>query len=145
MFIVPACVCVCGDRRRWGELHHSQRGEFRSGDRVIAPELCVQCMMGKLLFDNLRTVAPGLGLSLGQSQPGRLCGNLLRVTGREALWHLLDWRGRWRGVCDLHWGNKRGEESCYAVSINARTSSSKILYKHKKQNIFFCVFQSQKN
>lgn len=40
---------------------------------------------GGLLLDDLRTVTPGFGLSLGQSQPGRLCGHLRRVTGGEAL------------------------------------------------------------
>lgn len=47
-----------------------------------------QSLMGSwgcLLFDDLRTVAPGLGLSLGQGQPGRLCGHLRRVAGGEAL------------------------------------------------------------
>lgn len=39
----------------------------------------------EVLFDDLRTVAPGFGLSFGQSKPGRLCGNLRRVTGGEAL------------------------------------------------------------
>lgn len=37
------------------------------------------------LFDYLRTVTPSFSLSLGQSQPGRLCGHLRRVTRREAL------------------------------------------------------------
>lgn len=40
---------------------------------------------GGLLFDDLRAVAPGLGLPLGQGQPGGLRGHLLRVTGGEAL------------------------------------------------------------
>lgn len=46
-----------------------------------------QCEAGGVrgLFDDLRTVAPGFGLSLGQSQPRRLCGDLRRVTGGEAL------------------------------------------------------------
>lgn len=39
----------------------------------------------RALFDNLRTVAPGFGLSLGQGQPGGLCGHLRRVTRGEAL------------------------------------------------------------
>ena len=40
---------------------------------------------GVSLFDDLRAVAPGFGLSLGQGQPGWLCGHLRRVTGGEAL------------------------------------------------------------
>lgn len=38
-----------------------------------------------VLFDDLRTVAPGFGLSFGQGQPGWLCRHLRRVTGGEAL------------------------------------------------------------
>lgn len=38
-----------------------------------------------VLFDDLRTVAPGFGLSFGQGQPGWLCRHLWRVTGGEAL------------------------------------------------------------
>ena len=46
------------------------------------------------LLDDLRAVTPGFGLALGKSQPGRLCAHLGRVTGREALGHLLHSRGQ---------------------------------------------------
>lgn len=68
---------------------------------------------GEVLFDDLRTVAPGFGLSLGQSQPGWLCGHLRRVTGGEALWHLLDRRWRRCRVCNLNWNNKSRTKACY--------------------------------
>lgn len=38
-----------------------------------------------VLFNDLRTVAPGFSLSFGQSQPGWLRGHLWRVAGGEAL------------------------------------------------------------
>lgn len=58
------------------------------------------------LFDDLRTVTPGFGLSLGQGQPGGLCGHLRRVAGWEALRHVLDSRwGRGR-VGDLNWNDR---------------------------------------
>lgn len=71
-----------------------------------------------VLFDDLRTVAPGFGLSLGQGQPGRLCGYLRRVTGGEALWHLLDSRWRRCRVCDLNWNNKSWRQLDYFNEIS---------------------------
>ena len=50
---------------------------------VQARARCGAVVVGGL-FDDLRTVAPGFGLPLGQGQPGRLRG-LRRVTGGEAL------------------------------------------------------------
>jgi len=38
-----------------------------------------------VLFDDLRTVAPGFSLSFSQCQPSWLCAHLWRVTGGEAL------------------------------------------------------------
>lgn len=60
-----------------------------------------------LLFDDLRTVTPGFGLSLGQRQPGRFRGHLRGVAGREALGHVLDSRRGGGRVCDLHCNDRK--------------------------------------
>lgn len=106
MIIIPAIVCVEG-YEVMGALLHSQV----SGDRWVSGQCAVsvwvgagvwRCRGGQVLFDDLRTVAPRFGLPLGERQPGGLCGHLWGVGGREALWHLLDSRGRRCGVCNLH-------------------------------------------
>lgn len=105
MIIVPASVCA-GLRGDGGlYLFHSQegfhggRGGGGGGDgdspgasesvgsvqSRCRPEPRLKLGWKGGLFDDLRTVAPGFGLSLGQSQPCRLCGHLWRVTGGEAL------------------------------------------------------------
>lgn len=127
MIIVPASVC--GVTRWWGALLVSQSGGFWGGKGQVMMTLKVLrspwavCSLnagqspvwswGGVLFDDLGTVAPGFGLSLGQGQPGRLRGHLRRVTGREALWHLLDSRWRRCRVCNLHWNNKWRTKICY--------------------------------
>lgn len=108
MIIVPASVCG-GVRRRWRALLVSQSGRVfivrggvlrGEGQLMVTIQvfqsLWAVCSLDagwspvcswwfEVLFDDLRTVAPGFGLSFGQSEPGRLCGNLRRVTGGEAL------------------------------------------------------------
>lgn len=74
-----------GDADLWGASE--SMGSVQSQCR---PEPSVQLGfrgggLPMVLFDDLRTVAPGFGLSLGQGQPSRLCGHLRRVTGGEAL------------------------------------------------------------
>lgn len=127
MIIVPASgwVCVCVVTRWWRALLVSQSGVAGrtgrgGGDRCWWLSRCFRVLRGSvqsewsragLLFDDLRTVAPGFGLSLGERQPRRLCGHLRRVTGREALWHVLDSRWRWCGVCNLNWHNTSKDEN----------------------------------
>lgn len=127
MIIVPASVCGGHEVMEgftWFTVRLSfGRGEGgRGGGRWLSRCLRVRgavCSLsagqspvsrrGGGLFDDLRTVAPGFGLPLGQGQPGRLRG-LRRVTGGEALWHLLDSRWRRCRVCDLHWNKDRKNE-----------------------------------
>lgn len=127
MIIVPASVCGGHEVMEgftWFTVRLSfGRGEGgRGGGRWLSRCLRVRgavCSLsagqspvsrrGGGLFDDLRTVAPGFGLPLGQGQPGRLRG-LRRVTGGEALWHLLDSRWRRCRVCDLHWNMDRKNE-----------------------------------
>lgn len=108
LIIVPASVCVCvrggykvmegvtcfrSQEGRHGRFLGRGRDRWRPWRRFrvrgqCAVSLRARALMGswgRLLFDDLRTVAPGLGLSLGQGQPGRLCGHLRRVAGGEAL------------------------------------------------------------
>ena len=130
MIIVPASVC--GVTRWWRALLVSQSGGFSWGGggvrwwwhfrcfrvRGSVQSQCRPESSGKLFYD-LRTVAPGFGLPLGQGQPGRLRGDLRRVTGGEALWHLLDSRGRRCRVCNLNWDKKIKDNSytsfCYTT------------------------------
>ena len=76
------CVCLCG------------------GLICFVAEVRVR---GWWSLDDLRAVAPGFGLALGEGQPGRLRGHLLRVPRREALGHLLHCRRGRSGVCDFNW------------------------------------------
>lgn len=82
-----------------------RRGDSGHSQWAVCSVQCGRRLCG--LLDDLRAVAPGLGLAFGQRQPGRLGAQLRRVTGREALGHLLNSRGRRRGVGDLNYTAKK--------------------------------------